>query len=121
MKALRGISNAATPLATHAPIHKIEILSMSIFTDVLPKRGLPMFNRQSIHIALLMWGCIFCLIAALCMYLSRDVDRSKKKLMLYMQFSCAVLLGSDAAAWAFRGEPGSFGRNMVYCNDSKRI
>ena len=80
-----------------------------------------MFNRQSIHIALLMWGCIFCLIAALCMYLSRDVDRSKKKLMLYMQFSCAVLLGSDAAAWTFRGEPGSFGRNMVYCNDSKRI
>lgn len=33
MKALRGISNAATPLATHAPIHKIEILSMSILVD----------------------------------------------------------------------------------------
>ena len=76
-----------------------------------------MFNRQSIHIALLLWGCIFCLIAALCMYLSRDVDRRKKKLMLYMQFSCAVLLGSDAAAWAFRGEPGSFGRGMVYVSN----
>lgn len=76
-----------------------------------------MFNRQSIHIALLMWGCIFCLIAALCMYLSRDGDHSKKKLMLYMQFSCAVLLGSDAAAWAFRGEPDSFGRNMVYVSN----
>ena len=76
-----------------------------------------MFNRQSIHIALLLWGCIFCLIAALCMYLSRDVDRRKKRLMLYMQFSCAVLLGSDAAAWAFRGEPGSFGRGMVYVSN----
>ena len=76
-----------------------------------------MFNRQSIHIALLLWGCIFCLIAALCMYLSRDVDRCKKKLMLYMQFSCAVLLGSDAVAWAFRGEPGGFGRSMVYISN----
>ena len=76
-----------------------------------------MFNRQSIHIALLLWGCIFCLIAALCMYLSRDVDRRKKNLMLYMQFSCAVLLGSDAAAWAFRGEPGSFVRSMVHISN----
>lgn len=33
MKALRGISNVATPLTTHAPIHKIEILSMSILVD----------------------------------------------------------------------------------------
>lgn len=33
MKALREISNAATPLTTHAPIHKIEILSMSILVD----------------------------------------------------------------------------------------
>ena len=76
-----------------------------------------MFNRQSVHIALLLWGCIFCLIAALGMYLSRDVEHRKKKLMLYMQLCCAVLLGSDAAAWAFRGEAGSFGRSMVYSSN----
>ena len=90
---------------------------MLFYTAFLLKRGSPMFNRQSIHIALLLWGCIFCLIAALCMYLSRDVDRAKKQIMLYMQLSCAVLLGSDAAAWAFRGEPGSFGRGMVYVSN----
>ena len=50
-----------------------------------------MFNRQSIHIALLMWGCIFCLIAALCMYLSRDVDRSKKKLIEDNLITCIIV------------------------------
>lgn len=50
-----------------------------------------MFNRQSIHIALLMWGCIFCLIAALCMYLSRDVDRSKKKLIEGNLITCIIV------------------------------
>lgn len=31
MKALRGISNAATPLTTHAPIHKIEMQASCFF------------------------------------------------------------------------------------------
>ena len=34
-----------------------------------------MFNRRSIHVALLLWGCIFCVIAALCMYMSRNFDK----------------------------------------------
>ena len=77
-----------------------------------------MFNRQSIHIALLLWGCIFCLIAALCMSINRDMEQKKKKyLMLLMQLSCAILLASDAAAWAFRGSPGSLGRGIVYVSN----
>lgn len=77
-----------------------------------------MFNRQSIHIALLLWGCIFCLIAALCMLLSREMDQKKKKYrMLLMQLVCAILLGSDAAAWAFRGSAGTFGNYMVYVSN----
>ena len=31
MKALRGISNAATPLTIHAPIHKIEMQASCFF------------------------------------------------------------------------------------------
>lgn len=68
-----------------------------------------MFNRQSLHIALLMWGCVFCLIAALCMLMSRNFNKEKRKWLLLMQLSCAILLGSDAVAWAFRGYPGTIG------------
>ena len=68
-----------------------------------------MFDRQSLHIALLMWGCVFCLIAALCMLMSKNFNREKRKWLLLMQLSCAILLGSDAAAWAFRGCPGTMG------------
>ncbi len=72
-----------------------------------------MFDRQSIHIALLLWGSIFSLIAALCMFMSRNFDREKRKWLLLMQLACAVLLCSDALAWAFRGGMGIKGYVMV--------
>ena len=52
------------------------------------------------------------------MVLSRDIDQKKKKYrILLMQLSCAVLLVSDAAAWAFRGSPGSLERGIVYVSN----
>lgn len=72
-----------------------------------------MFNRQSLHIAMLVWGGIFCLIAALCMCMSKNFDRDKRKWMLLMQTTAAVLLFSDALAWGFRGDDGSVGYAMV--------
>lgn len=72
-----------------------------------------MFNRQSIHIAMLLWGCIFSMIAAVCMFMSKNFDREKRKRMLAMQICIAVLLGNDALAWAFRGYPGTIGYFMV--------
>lgn len=72
-----------------------------------------MFDRQSIHIALLMWGCIFSLIAALCMYMSKNFDSKKRKWMLMMQLASAVLLGFDAMAWRYRGYSGMKGFYMV--------
>lgn len=68
-----------------------------------------MFDRQSLHIALLLWGFVFCLIATLCMLMSKNFNKEKRKWLLLMQVSCAILLGSDAAAWAFRGYPGMAG------------
>ncbi len=65
-----------------------------------------MFDRQSLHVALLLWGCVFCMIAALCMLVSRNFERRKRLWLLGMQFSCAILLLSDALAWGFRGVPG---------------
>lgn len=60
-----------------------------------------MFDRQSLHIALLMWGCIFNLIAALCMFMSKNFDGQKRKWMC-MQLSSAVLLGSDAVVKIYK-------------------
>ena len=34
-----------------------------------------------------------------------------------MQLSSAILLGSDAAAWAFRGTPGTLGNYMVHISN----
>ena len=38
-----------------------------------------MFSKQSLHVAMLMWGCIFNLIALLCMYMSKNFDKEKRK------------------------------------------
>lgn len=72
-----------------------------------------MLDRQAVQITLLLWGCIFSLIAAVCMFLSKNFDREKRNWMLYMQLSTALLLGGDALAFIFRGYPGTVGYFMV--------
>ena len=66
-----------------------------------------MFNRQSIHIALLLWGFIFSLIAAFCTSFSYHYDRNKRKVMIHMQLASSFLLLSDAVAWGSRGASGT--------------
>lgn len=72
-----------------------------------------MFDRQSLHIALLMWGCIFSLIAALCMFMSKNFDKEKRRLILTLLLLTALLLGMDAATWDFRGDAGRTAYYMV--------
>lgn len=72
-----------------------------------------MFDRQSIHVALLLWGGIFCLIAAYCMFISSSFDKEKRKWMLFFQLTSALLLVSDAFAWGYRGVAGSKAAVMV--------
>lgn len=62
-----------------------------------------MFDRRSIHVALLLWGSIFYVIAALCMYMSRNFNKEKRRWLLLFQISSAILLLADALAWAYRG------------------
>lgn len=72
-----------------------------------------MFSRQSLHVAMLLWGCIFSLIAALCMFMSKNFDKEKRKRILLLQICCAALLLSDVFAWGFRGNQSSFGYYVV--------
>lgn len=72
-----------------------------------------MFNRQSLHVAMLVWGFVFNLIAALCMFMSKNFDKEKRRRMICMQLCCAVLLLNDAMAWGFRGRSGMPAYYMV--------
>ncbi len=72
-----------------------------------------MFNVQSIHIAMLMWGCIFSAIAVVCTCIIGKFEKKKRIFMALMQAACVILLGSDALAWWFKGNPGKTGYYMV--------
>lgn len=72
-----------------------------------------MFNRQSLHIALLLWGCVFSLLAAVCVSMIRNFDKEKRRWLLAQQLTCALLLASDALAWGWRGIPGTVGSVIV--------
>lgn len=72
-----------------------------------------MFNRQSIHIAMLLWGSIFSVITAVCMLMSSNFNRKKRKIILWAEITTAFLLLMDAVAWAVRGYPGEVGYYLV--------
>ena len=50
------------------------------------------FDVQYVNIAMLVWGCVFCLIAGVGMILSKNFDRRKRLWMILLQFATAVLL-----------------------------
>lgn len=66
-----------------------------------------MFNRQSLHVSLLLWGCAFCFIAAICVSVSQNFDKEKKYWVVFQQVTSAILLLNDAFAWGYRGVPGT--------------
>ena len=72
-----------------------------------------MFSNAMVQIGSLFGGCLFCLVIALCMYLSDNFDSNKRKWLLLMQLSTALLLFCDAFAYIFRGYPGTAGYYIV--------
>ncbi len=72
-----------------------------------------MSERLTIHIAMLIWGCIYNLIAAVCTMLLRNFDAEKRKWMLLMQLSAVGLLGFDALSWICQGDTTQFGVGMA--------
>lgn len=66
-----------------------------------------------VHIALELWGVIFCLIAALSAALGRFMDKKKRGMICAVQVLTALMLAADAYAWIYRGVVSELGYYMV--------
>ena len=62
-----------------------------------------------VHIAMEIWGSVFCLVATVCVALRCNLDSKERSLILGLQLEAAILLIADAAAWGFRGNPTNVG------------
>ena len=71
------------------------------------------FDYQAIHVAMLLWACLFSLITAVCTVINTSFEPHKRRWLLAMQLSGALLMCSDALAWAYRGGAGELGYWMV--------
>lgn len=72
-----------------------------------------MLDEKVLQVAILIWGCVFCAIAALCIFLSSNYDREKRRYLILMESFASLLLLMDAMAHIFSGYPGVPGNVMV--------
>ena len=72
-----------------------------------------MTAKAFLHVSLELWGSVFCLIAALAVYLGRRKGNKADRMIVFMEITVALLMLMDALAWAFRGYPGELGAVMV--------
>lgn len=70
-------------------------------------------DEKVLQVAILIWGCVFCAIAALCIFLSSNYDREKRRYLILMESFASLLLLMDAMAHIFSGYPGAPGSVMV--------
>lgn len=72
-----------------------------------------MFTVQSLHVAMEIWGAIFCALAAFCIFYNTGMKPHMRRILMDMELASAVLMSMDAMAWGFRGYPGTTGYIMV--------
>ena len=70
-------------------------------------------DEKVLQVAILIWGCVFCAIAALRIFLSSNYDREKRRYLILMESFASLLLLMDAMAHIFSGYPGVPGSVMV--------
>ena len=71
-------------------------------------------DEKVLQVAILIWGCVFCAIAAICIFLSSNYDREKRRYLILMESFASLLLLMDAMAHIFIGYPGVPGSMMVH-------
>lgn len=65
-----------------------------------------MFSSPLSHAEILICGCIFCMVMALCIYLSNNFNIKRRKCLFCLQAFTSLLLFNSAIAVLFRGNPG---------------
>ena len=65
-----------------------------------------MFSSPLSHAEILICGCIFCVVMALCIYLSNNFNSKRRKCLFCLQAFTSLLLFNSAIAVLFRGSPG---------------
>ena len=70
-------------------------------------------DEKVLQVAILIWGCAFCAIAALCIFLSSNYDREKRWYLILMESFASLLLLMDALGHIFSEYPGVPGSVMV--------
>lgn len=65
------------------------------------------------HISFELWGCLFCLIAALFLYPMRHLNPWRTNTLLALELCNAVMVLSDVFAWAYRGTLTASGYYIV--------
>ena len=48
-------------------------------------------DEKVLQVAILIWGCAFCAIAALCIFLSSNYDREKRRYLILMESFASLL------------------------------
>ena len=59
-----------------------------------------MNTQQYIHLSIEIWGCFFCLIAAVTVFITRDFDRKAARSLIKVIICCIALMASDGL-WFF--------------------
>lgn len=68
---------------------------------------------KAANCVLLLWGCLFCLVAALAFWNAKNYNAGKRRWMIVMQLTTAVMMLSDAGSLVFDGVPSRVGWWMV--------
>lgn len=74
-------------------------------------------DTKVLQVTILIWGCAFCAIAALCIFLSSNYDKEKRRHLILMEGFTSLLLMMDALAYIFRGYPGILGSVVVHVSN----
>lgn len=67
-----------------------------------------MVLKNALHFSLEIWGCIFCIISAICVHISRNTNIKVNRTLFFLLTTNGLLLFFDSLAWFFRGKLGEF-------------
>ena len=72
-----------------------------------------MTTLQYVHFSIELWGAFFCMIAAVVIWISRNLDKKSSYKLIALMLTSAMLMISDAVAWLYRGDTGEAGFYIV--------